>query len=88
VQDHADPPRRKEKSGGYRSSPIRRRSKAFKGESVVVDAIPPERLRQLATDAIERHVDQHQLSVLRTYEAEERQEMMKIAAVLDRDTTS
>jgi hypothetical protein len=54
----------------------------------VVDAIPPERLRQLATDAIERHVDQHQLSVLRTYEAEERQEMMKIAAVLDRDTTS
>jgi hypothetical protein len=48
------------------------RSKGFQGESVELDAIPPETLRDLARDAIERHVDQHGLDVLRKLEAEER----------------
>lgn len=58
------------------------RSKNFKGESVELDAIKPEDLRELATAAIERHVDHHRLDVLRTYEDEERRQMEEIAATL------
>lgn len=38
------------------------RSRNFQGASVELDAIPSSTLRQLATDAIERHVDHHQLT--------------------------
>lgn len=56
------------------------RSSSFEGVSVEVDAIPPAQLRQLATDAIERHVDHHRLRILRTYEAEERRGLERMAA--------
>lgn len=59
------------------------RSKSFKGESVELDAVPPHQLKQLATEAIERHVDHQQLGVLEQYEAEERRVMKDIAATLD-----
>jgi hypothetical protein len=59
------------------------RSKNFKGESVELDAIPPHQLRGLCEEVIERHVDQHQLGVLRTYETEERRELERIAAMLN-----
>ena len=59
------------------------RSKGFKGESVEVDAIPANQLRALAEEVIEGHVDQHQLEVLRTVEAEERQGLERIAAMLN-----
>ena len=55
------------------------RAKAFKGNSVEVDAIPAATLRSLATECIEQHVDQHELAVLRTYEAEERKGLLALA---------
>jgi hypothetical protein len=59
------------------------RSKNFEGESVELDAIPPAKLRELAEQVIERHVDHHQLEVLRTYEQEERRGLEQIAATLN-----
>ncbi len=55
------------------------RSAKFKGDSVELDAIPPARLRQLAEQVIERHVDQRQLSVLQVAEAEERRILERMA---------
>jgi hypothetical protein len=65
------------KSMGLQTRPTKRnahdhRAKRFKGDSVEVDAIPARQLRALAADCIERHVDQDELEVLRTYEREER----------------
>ena len=48
------------------------RSRNFPGESVEVDAIPPARLRALASDCITQHVDQSVLAQLRAVEADER----------------
>lgn len=42
-----------------------------------------ERLHLLARHAIDRHVDQHQLRVLRVVEAEERRTMEQLAATLN-----
>ena len=39
------------------------RAKRFLGDSVEVDAIPAQRLRQLVEKAVTRHVDRHQLAV-------------------------
>jgi hypothetical protein len=54
------------------------RSKGFDGESVEVDAIPPQQLRQLVRGQIERHVDQDQLDVLRVAEESERAILTKL----------
>jgi Holliday junction resolvase RusA-like endonuclease len=59
------------------------RSKSFKGESVELDAIPPEQLRHLAAGVIERHVDRNQLAILLKAEAEERAGLESIATTLD-----
>lgn len=58
------------------------RAKNFDGESVELDALPPSQLRALAGEVIERHVDEQRLDVLRTYEHEEREGLMKIAEAL------
>jgi hypothetical protein len=49
------------------------RSKNFEGESVEVDAIPPDQLRLIANHCIESHVDEAQLHVTRVAEASERE---------------
>jgi hypothetical protein len=49
------------------------RSKTFEGESVEVDAIPPDTLRRLVRDCIEQHVDGHALQVAMVAEQNERQ---------------
>lgn len=49
------------------------RSKTFEGESVEVDAIPPNLLRQLVQVCISRHVDSHALTVLAAAERSERE---------------
>jgi hypothetical protein len=59
------------------------RSKSFKGNSVELDAIPSSMLRELAAKSIERHVDQHQLAVLRKTEAEERRLLLEMAETLN-----
>jgi hypothetical protein len=56
------------------------RSKGFVGESVELDSIPSNLLRQLAAQSVEDHVDQHQLQVLQKTEAEERRLLEEIAA--------
>ena len=48
------------------------RSGSFRGESVEVDAIPPDQLRQLASDCITQHVNSQALENLRYAEKEER----------------
>jgi hypothetical protein len=55
------------------------RSKGFVGASVELDAIPSSLLRELAEKSIVKHVDQHQLKVLQTAEAEERRLLMEMA---------
>ncbi|MGH9012855.1 MAG: hypothetical protein ACRDZ1_02785 [Acidimicrobiia bacterium] len=56
------------------------RAKRFKGESVEVDAIPPELLRSLASDAILQHIDAHALLLLRAAEESERELLYAMAA--------
>ena len=47
----------------------------FEGESVEVDAMPPNRLKALVQFAIERHMDNDRLHILRETEASERQQL-------------
>jgi hypothetical protein len=47
--------------------------------SVELDAIPADKLRALVRECIERHVDQHQLAILRTAEESERELLKKWA---------
>lgn len=54
------------------------RSKNFKGESVELDAIPPDLLRDLARGVIEQHVDQRALAVLQKTEQEERRTLERL----------
>jgi hypothetical protein len=54
------------------------RSKTFQGDSVEVDAIPPQQLRQLVSGCISQHVDQHALSVLQLAERDERQTLREL----------
>ena len=48
------------------------RSKAFEGESVEVDAIPPDDLRDLVGDCITRHINEQELVASMATEREER----------------
>jgi hypothetical protein len=56
------------------------RSRNFAGESVEVDAIPPDTLRELVRGCIMRHVDTHAQEVLEVAEKSEREQLQKIAA--------
>jgi Protein of unknown function C-terminus (DUF2399) len=56
------------------------RAKHFEGESVEVDAIPPDQLRALTTAAIVQHVDDHAVDLLRTAEQSERELLYAIAS--------
>jgi hypothetical protein len=58
------------------------RAKKFSGESVELDAIPANKLRNLVRDCIERHVDQEQLAVLRTAEESERETLGRWAGII------
>lgn len=55
------------------------RSKNFAGDSVEVDAIPPERLRRLVHACIVQHVDQRALSVVQAAEQCERSLLFKLS---------
>ncbi len=56
------------------------RARAFEGESVEVDAIPPAQLRLLVRHCIERHVDPAPLKTLATAEKSERDILLRLAA--------
>jgi hypothetical protein len=56
------------------------RAKRFANSTPVeLDAVPADKLRALVRASIERHVDQHQLSILRTAEESERELLKKWA---------
>ena len=55
------------------------RSKNFEGDSIEVDAIPPARLRQLANDVIDRHVDDRVFQVVAEAEESERELLYGLA---------
>jgi hypothetical protein len=57
------------------------RAKKFAGTSVELDAIPAEKLRQLVRECIERHVDQHQVSILKIAEESEREFLKSVAKI-------
>lgn len=61
------------------------RASAFDGESVEVDAIHPDRLRELVAECTERHIDQRKLAMLRVAEASERDLINKMAEELSED---
>lgn len=54
------------------------RARQFEGESVEVDAIPPNKLRDIVREANEQHVDAHQLAVTRAAENSERRLLTNI----------
>jgi hypothetical protein len=55
------------------------RSKNFVGASVEVDAVPPDKLRQLASDCIARHLDSEALRRMQTIEEQERRTLQNVA---------
>jgi hypothetical protein len=56
------------------------RAKGFSTESVELDAIHPDELRRLVQDAIDRHIDQDELRVLKVAEESERELLKGLAA--------
>jgi hypothetical protein len=54
-------------------------AKTFRGDSVEVDAIEPQQLRQLVHDSIVQHIDTHALAVLQTAEKSERETLQKLS---------
>ena len=59
------------------------RSKNFKGESVEVDAIEPEQLRELVRDCIERHVNPVTLAQTQRIEESERETLARVVDQFD-----
>lgn len=57
-----------------------RRAAKFDGESVELDAIPPDDLRTLVRQVIEQHLDTERLERLRQIEQHERESLASIAA--------
>lgn len=59
------------------------RAKTFGAESVELDAIEPEQLRQLVRDAIEQHLPPEQFAVLKAAEQSERMQLAGLVGMLD-----
>jgi hypothetical protein len=55
------------------------RAKKWTGTSVELDAIPAAKLREIARQCIERHIDKQQLEILKTAEQSERELLVKWA---------
>jgi hypothetical protein len=58
------------------------RSKSFEGESVEVDALPPDTLRQIIRDCIERHIEPTTLATVRKAEQSERAYLHKLSQTI------
>jgi hypothetical protein len=59
------------------------RSRNFGDISVELDAIPPDRLRQLVQSAIERHLPKRRFAILKAAEASEREIIMRLVNGMD-----
>lgn len=63
------------------------RAAGFEGDSVELDAIPPDQLRALVREVIERHIESDRLERVRRVEEQERESLANIAAAMrDGDT--
>jgi hypothetical protein len=60
-------------------------ARGFVGESVEVDAIESSRLRLIASECIERHVDADAYRILKAAEKSEREIMLRLAASFEND---
>ena len=58
------------------------RSKNFEGESVEVDAIPPQTLRELVRECVVQHIDADVFTRLEKIEAAERETLMRVVEVM------
>lgn len=54
-------------------------AKGWQGDSVELDAIPPNTLRQMVRDVIEQHIDQSALDYVRRIEETERERFIELA---------
>ena len=61
-------------------------AKSFVGDSCELDAIPPDKLRDLVRSCIEEHVDQDRIAVLQTVEQSEREALKMFADEWKRKT--
>jgi hypothetical protein len=57
-------------------------SRDFAGDTVEVDAIPPDQLRQLAEECVIRHIDDSAFNAMRAVEDEERKTLEAILGCL------
>lgn len=58
------------------------RAKNFEGESVEVDAIPPNELRKLLESAIQQHIDPHAMDMALRIEEQERETLKAFAGAI------
>ena len=61
------------------------RSRTFQGESVELDAIPPDQLRSMVDEAITSHIDDDALRITRVAEQSEKHMLSKWSEVLSDD---
>ena len=59
------------------------RSKGFKGRAVEIEAIKPEKLRDLCDDCITRHIDNHAFEQLQLAEEAERKTLATMVENLE-----
>jgi inactivated superfamily I helicase len=64
---------------GFLSSPVCAFEIAFVSTSVELDAIAPQRLRDLVRDMIEQHLPRRQFDILKAAEERERAALMALA---------
>jgi hypothetical protein len=62
-----------------------RHAKDFEGDSVELDALPPDVLRGLVKECIEQHISEHELSALRAAEESEREQLEIFARRIEED---
>jgi hypothetical protein len=63
------------------------RCKSFEGESVEVDAIPPDVLRNLCEDCIRQHIDEDSYERLLTVEEAERETFDRFVEIVEEENT-
>ena len=61
-------------------------SRGFQGGTVEAEAIPAHTARRLVREAIEQHLNLHEVEVMETAEESERTVLMEIAEVLEART--
>ena len=60
-------------------------AQGFEGDSVELDAIPPDKLQELAEDCITRHIDKYTWKLSRMIESQEQEALQEIVDNLGED---